>query len=95
MGWSVQEEFITEEGITKTPSFSEYLVPTAMDIPAVETYLIEDPYPTGPYGAKGVGEHATICATPAIVSAINNATGHFFRDIPLSSEKIYWELGKK
>jgi CO/xanthine dehydrogenase Mo-binding subunit len=95
LGWSLQEEFITEEGMTKTPSFSEYLVPTAMDIPAVETYLIEEPYPTGPYGAKGVGEHATICATPAIVSAINNATGHFFRDIPLTSEKIYWALGNK
>ncbi len=94
LGWATSEEFVTERGVTQTPSLAEYLIPTAMDIPEVKACIVEEPYPTGPYGAKGVGEHATVSTTPAIVNAINRATGHFFADLPVTPEKIYWALKK-
>jgi len=66
-----------------------------MDLPDVKASILEDPYPTGPYGAKGVGEHATVSTTPAIVNAINHATGCFFGELPVTSEKIFWEIRRK
>ena len=95
LGWVLSEDFITERGYNQTVSFAEYLIPTAMDIPDVKASFLEDPYPTGPYGAKGVGEHATVSTTPAIVNAINHATGSFFGELPVTSEKIFWEIKGK
>ena len=94
LGWAINEELVTEGGVVKTPSLAEYLIPTAMDISEVKACIIEQPYPTGPYGAKGVGEHATVSTTPAIVNAINRATGQFFTDLPLTAEKVYKALEK-
>jgi len=95
LGWALSEDFITERGYNQTVSFAEYLIPTAMDIPDVKASFLEDPYPTGPYGAKGVGEHATVSTTPAIVNAINHATGCFFGELPVASEKIFLEIKGK
>ena len=92
LGWALNEDFVTEKGHRVTESLAEYLVPTAMDVPDVKGTLLEDPYPTGPYGAKGVGEHATVSTTPAIVNAINQATGCFFQELPVTPEKIFWRL---
>jgi CO/xanthine dehydrogenase Mo-binding subunit len=75
-----------------TESFAEYLVPTAMDVLDVKGTILEDPYPTGPYGAKGLGEHATVSTAPAIVNAINQATGCFFKELPVTPEKIFRRL---
>jgi CO/xanthine dehydrogenase Mo-binding subunit len=94
LGWALNEDFVSEKGRPVTESFSEYLVPTAMDVLDVRGTILEDPYPTGPYGAKGVGEHATVSTTPAIINAINQATGCFFHDLPVTPEKIFWRLGK-
>jgi CO/xanthine dehydrogenase Mo-binding subunit len=92
--WTLNEDFVTEKGHPVTESFSEYLVPTAMDVLDVRGTILEDPYPTGPYGAKGVGEHATVSTTPAIVNAINQATGCFFQELPVTPEKIFRRLLK-
>jgi len=94
LGWALNEDLVTEKGHPVTGSFSEYLVPTAMDVLNVRGTILEDPYPTGPYGAKGVGEHATVSTTPAIVNAINQATGCFFQELPVTSEKIFQGLLK-
>jgi CO/xanthine dehydrogenase Mo-binding subunit len=94
LGWTLNEDFVTEKGHPVTESFSEYLVPTAMDVLDVRGTILEDPYPTGPYGAKGVGEHATVSTTPAIVNAINQATGCFFQELPVTPEKIFRRLLK-
>jgi CO/xanthine dehydrogenase Mo-binding subunit len=95
LGWALNEDFVTEKGHRMTESFSEYLVPTAMDVLDVKATILEDPYPTGPYGAKGVGEHAMVSTAPAIVNAINQATGCFFKELPLTPEKIFWRLLKR
>jgi len=95
LGWAFLEDFVTRKGYNQTLSLSEYLIPTAMDIPEMKTCIVEAPYPTGPYGAKGVGEHATVSTTPAILNAINAATGCFFTELPVTAEKIFLELRRR
>ena len=84
IGYGLMEEF--EPG--KTKSFTEYLYPTSMDVPPVEVIIVEDPEPTGPYGAKGVGEPALIPTAPAIVSAINKALKIKIVDLPAKLERV-------
>jgi len=87
LGYALTENLIVEEGKLITPSFSEYLIPTAMDIPQeFVADAVETPYPTGPYGAKGLAEHALNSTTPAILNAISNAV-----DIDLSAIPVYPE----
>jgi CO/xanthine dehydrogenase Mo-binding subunit len=88
MGYGLMEEVILEEGITKTPSLSEYLLPTALDVPDVQTILVESGEGVGPFGAKGVGEPAVVSVAPAICSAIFNAVGVRIFDLPMTPEKI-------
>ena len=56
-------------------SFTDYLMPTALDMPPVESVLIEEPEPDAPYGVKGVGEPPTVVSTAAVVAALRDATG--------------------
>ncbi len=71
LGFALMEEFVPEE----TSSFVNYLIPTSKDIPEVIPILVEDEEPTGPFGAKGVGEPALIPTAPAILNAIADAIG--------------------
>ena len=61
------EEIQTRDGLITNASFTDYLIPTALDMPPVESVLIEDPEPDAPYGVKGVGEPPTVVSTAAIV----------------------------
>jgi CO/xanthine dehydrogenase Mo-binding subunit len=54
---------------------------------------VENPYPTGPFGAKGVGEHATVTTAPAVLNAVYDATGVMIRDYPATAEKVALALG--
>ena len=71
LGLALMEEYISG----KTDNLHDYLIPTIGDVPPITTYLVEDPEPTAPYGAKGVGEPALIATAPAIYGAIRQATG--------------------
>jgi aldehyde oxidoreductase len=71
LGLALMEEYIPG----RTENLHDYLIPTFGDMPPIEVILIEDPEPTGPYGAKGVGEPALIPTAPAIFGAIEHATG--------------------
>ncbi|MBW1689842.1 MAG: xanthine dehydrogenase family protein [Deltaproteobacteria bacterium] len=84
IGYALMEEF--QPG--KTKNFADYLYPTSMDVPPVEVIIVEDPEPTGPYGAKGVGEPALIPTAPAIVSAINKALKIKIVDLPAKLERV-------
>jgi len=89
LGWALMEDFTTEKGYVKTPSLTEYLIPTSKDIPSMmPSIYIETPYPTGPYGAKGVGEHAMMTAPAAIVNAIHCATGIILTELPVIAETL-------
>ncbi len=73
LGLAVMEEIIQIDGRIRNASFTDYLLPTMLDMPTVEMALIEQYEPLSPLGAKGVGEPPCIAATPAIVAAIRDA----------------------
>jgi CO/xanthine dehydrogenase Mo-binding subunit len=96
MGYALTEEVIMEKGEVKTPSFSEYLLLTSMDVPEVQTILLESSDGVGPFGAKGVGEPSVCSVAPAISNAVGDAIGVRIYDLPLTPEKIIKALnGKK
>lgn len=88
MGYGLIEEVIIEKGVIKTPSFSEYLLPTSLDAPEVQTIILESGDGVGPFGAKGVGEPSLNSIAPAIANAIYDAVGVRICDLPLTPEKI-------
>ena len=83
LGLAVMEEIIMTEGRVRNPSFTDYLLPTFLDMPTVVVSLIEEPDPIAPLGAKGVGEPPTISSTPAIVAAIRDAIGRPLDRVPV------------
>lgn len=87
-GYALSEEMLYEEGRLITPSFSEYLMPTAMDMPRVEITLLESRSGIGPFGAKGIGEPALTPVAPAIANAIANAIGVRVFEMPITPERI-------
>ncbi len=94
VGYGIMEQVILEKGKILNPGFHGYLIPTALDIPDIETIIVEHPEPTGPYGAKGVGEPALIPTAPAVCSAVTSATGCPFFEIPLTAERVWHVLSR-
>jgi 4-hydroxybenzoyl-CoA reductase alpha subunit len=92
MGYAVSEQLIVEGGQTFNPSFLEYGVPTADQMPEIKIahVITEDPH--GPFGAKETGEGSLDPAAPAIANAIYNAIGVRIKDLPITAEKILREL---
>jgi CO/xanthine dehydrogenase Mo-binding subunit len=81
---ALMEEFIPGKG----ENLHDYLIPTIGDVPPVESILIEDPSPVGPFGAKGIGEQALIPTAPAILNAIYDAAGVRIRKLPATPDKV-------
>jgi CO/xanthine dehydrogenase Mo-binding subunit len=92
LGYGLMEEVVVKDGIIRNPRFSEYLIPTALDMPEVTSLLVESEEPTGPFGAKGVGEPALLPTAPAILNAIAVATGVRMKEIPVTPEKLWKRL---
>ena len=88
LGLALMEEIQTRDGLITNASFTDYLIPTALDMPPVESVLIEDPEPDAPYGVKGVGEPPTVVSTAAIVSALRAATGRPLARVPVTPDDI-------
>ena len=85
-----------EKGKLLNPSFSDYKIPTALDIPdQVIPIIVESPQPDGPYGARGMGEHTMIPAAAMVANAVADATGARIKSMPLTAEKIALELNGK
>jgi CO/xanthine dehydrogenase Mo-binding subunit len=95
MGYGLTEEVVIKKGEIKTPSFSEYLLPTSMDVPEVETIVLESGDGVGPFGAKGIGEPSVNSIAPAIANAVYDAVGVRIRDLPLTPEKILKAIQQK
>jgi CO/xanthine dehydrogenase Mo-binding subunit len=87
-GYALSEEMIYREGRLMTPSFSEYLIPTAMDVPPVRSIILESRSGLGPFGAKGIGEPSLTPVAPAIANAVADAIGVRIRDLPITPEKV-------
>ena len=75
LGLALMEEIQTRDGLITNASFTDYLIPTALDMPPVESVLIEDPEPDAPYGVKGVGEPPTVVSTAAVVAGAARRDG--------------------
>ena len=88
MGLAVMEEIVVEGGRIRNPSFTDYLLPTPLDMPPVVQTWIEQPERGAPYGAKGVGEPPTISSTGAVVAAMRAATGRPLDRIPVRPDDI-------
>jgi xanthine dehydrogenase D subunit len=88
LGLAVMEEIIVQEGRVRNPSFTDYLLPTALDAPVVVARMIEEYEPQAPLGAKGVGEPPCISVTPAIVAAIRDAIGRDIDRCPVRPQDI-------
>jgi CO/xanthine dehydrogenase Mo-binding subunit len=88
LGLALMEEIQTRDGLITNASFTDYLIPTALDMPPVVSELVEDPEPDAPYGVKGVGEPPTVVSTAAIVSALREATGRELARVPVRPDDI-------
>jgi CO/xanthine dehydrogenase Mo-binding subunit len=98
IGSTLFEEMVFEKGAVANPSFMDYKLPTAMDIPPCDetrSVIVEVPMDTGPYGAKGVGEAVMVAVAPAIGNAIYDAVGVRITELPITPEKILNALREK
>jgi len=94
IGYALMEEVQVRDGVTRTPSLSEYLIPTAKDLPTTKAIILESGTGVGPFGAKGIGEPALTPAAPAVANAVADAIGVRIHDLPLTPERVLRALGK-
>ena len=88
LGLALMEEIQTKDGVILNPNFTDYLIPTFLDMPPVVSELVEEPEPDAPYGVKGVGEPPTVVSTAAIVAALRDATGRELTRAPVRPDDI-------
>jgi xanthine dehydrogenase D subunit len=88
IGLALMEEIQVKEGLIKNASFTDYLIPTILDMPPVVTELIEEPEPGVPFGAKGIGESATLVAAAAVAGALRDATRRELNRIPVKPDDL-------
>jgi CO/xanthine dehydrogenase Mo-binding subunit len=88
LGLALMEEIQTKDGLITNASFTDYLIPTTLDMPPVVAELVEEPEPDAPYGAKGVGEPPTVVSTAAIVAALRDATGRDLARVPVKPDDL-------
>jgi xanthine dehydrogenase D subunit len=88
LGLALMEEIVVSDGLVRNPSFTDYLIPTILDMPPMRLDILENPDPEAPYGLRGAGEPPTLSSTPAIVAAIRDATGAALARVPVRPEHI-------
>ena len=88
LGLAVLEEIVTADGKVRNPSFTDYLIPTILDMPPLGMRILEHPDPASPYGLRGAGEPPTLSSTPAIAAAVRDATGLALTRVPIRPEHI-------
>jgi CO/xanthine dehydrogenase Mo-binding subunit len=87
LGQGLMEDYKLDGGRTSTAGFAKYILPTSLDVPQVNSIIVEDPDPTGPLGVKGVGELSLVPTIPAVMNAIYDAVGVRITDLPATPEK--------
>ena len=93
LGLALMEEIQVVDGAVRNPSFTDYLIPTILDMPPMKLDILELADPHAPYGLRGVGEPPTISSTPAIVAAIRAATGRPLTRVPVRPNDIVLARG--
>jgi CO/xanthine dehydrogenase Mo-binding subunit len=95
VGYGLFEELVWERGRIVNNRLTNYIIPTSLDAPEMDTIIVEKEYPFGPFGAKGVGELPMDGAAPAIAAAIFNATGALVPEIPITPERLLAALERR
>jgi 4-hydroxybenzoyl-CoA reductase subunit alpha len=95
LGQALYEDFIMDKGRTLNPTFLDYKMPHALDVPNIKLIDIVTDDPDGPFGAKEASEGSIISAPPSVVSAIHDATGVWFKELPVTPEKIIKALKER
>ena len=88
LGWALLEELRWKDGRVWNHNLTNYIIPTSADTPPMDVDLVEMPYSRGPYGAKGVGEMPMDAPAPAVIAAIEQATGCALNEIPATPERV-------
>lgn len=92
MGQALYEDVMMDKGLVLNPSFLDYGIPTAMEIPSITSVEVETIDPEGPFGAKESGEGTQLAPAPAIINAIYDAIGVRFKSLPVTPERILESL---
>ncbi len=95
IGWAIMEGYALHEGIIQNPTLLDYRLPTSLDLPSVDTLIVEVKSTTGPYGVRGVGEPPIVPCLATIANAVHSATGVRMRDLPMTPEAVFWALQGK
>ncbi|NUW40131.1 xanthine dehydrogenase family protein molybdopterin-binding subunit [Nonomuraea rhodomycinica] len=93
LGLALMEEIQVRDGRVLNPSFTDYLIPTILDMPPMRLRILENPDPAAPYGLRGAGEPPTLSSTPAVAAAVRAATGRELTRVPIRPEDIalFWD----
>ena len=95
IGWALNEEYIyNAEGTMTNASFLDYRMPTCLDLPMIDTVIVEVPNPGHPYGVRGVGEVPIVPPPAAIANAIYDAIGIRMTELPMSPDRMLKAMGK-
>jgi CO/xanthine dehydrogenase Mo-binding subunit len=95
LGQGLMEDYVLADGHTSTSGFAKYILPTSLDVPRVNSIIIEDHDPIGPLGVKGIGEPAMVPTIPAVMNAIYDAVGVRILDLPATPEKVLMGIRAK
>jgi len=95
IGYALSEEIIYDRGRPVTDSFMDYRMPTAVDVPIIDTHIVEEPEDDGPFGAKSAGELPIVPTAGAIANAVYDAVGVRITDLPITPEKVLKALKTK
>jgi CO/xanthine dehydrogenase Mo-binding subunit len=92
IGYALAEEIIFQDGVQVNPNFTDYVMPTSLDVPPIDVVMVEKYDPTGPFGAKGVGEPTLVPTAAAILNAIYDAIDVRIKSLPATPEKVLLAL---
>ncbi len=95
VGYALTEELLVREGRVLNPTLLDYRMPTALDMPQIETVIVETADPEGPFGAKGVGEMGGTPTAPAIANALYDAIGVRMYQVPMTAERVLKAIREK
>jgi CO/xanthine dehydrogenase Mo-binding subunit/aerobic-type carbon monoxide dehydrogenase small subunit (CoxS/CutS family) len=88
LGFALLEEHVWKDGVPLTRNMDTYRAPGPCDVPLIVPVIVEDPEPSGPFGAKGVGEPVLVAVAPAVADAVADAIGRRVRDLPIRPERV-------
>lgn len=93
IGWALSEEYVfDDQGLMRNASFLDYRMPTALDLPMINTVILETPADDGAFGIRGVGEPPIIAPPAAIGNAVYNATSVRVTELPMSPERVFMTM---